>query len=571
MRTYGRHGRFRSLIASQELSSESFSDEERNWDTFTSDEPFEALTPKSSLGGEPNPKVMHCAEKSAHGKTATRLEVLDFLDEQPLKRRKKTLQHSTRVDPDNTSDCDSSTISSSQAERSFQSTIQDANKMISTIGEAVNRGNPDWQLAGSALSENPTASGSSSTRITYGKNRTMVFNEDDEGVASYSSDEDHNSREFSQSTQHFNQLKSTGETLGYQDELEFMLQRDATMTAPAKRSRLLDVALAFLKSPEMLEYAIKHHQTEVCESVLDLCSFENYTFVHVGGFVLSQLRLQPDNSLWNSIGLRNLLLQLVHPESDYTDRAVTEVLLSRYNEFLQLVGSTSGLLYGLKLWNVSLDHHDVVDSRECDIAIRLLEENCSYPHDLFKVAEKILCKSSSQAVPLSRWFEALVSWFPAHITDDGLVKALVKATNDNTQLQGRGAEKVFEASLSFLLEYLHSAQNLEDVVVLHLGLCLNVIQIQGVLQVALGEKMLDRLYCMLKDLHKLSDKGCAYKFKHNMYLLICCYISLHQSLSFQLAERKFVETQLKAFASEVKLYNTSIYASICTVLESIAV
>ncbi|SCU78772.1 LANO_0A03950g1_1 [Lachancea nothofagi CBS 11611] len=576
MKTYGKHGRSRSIVTTQELNSQDFSDDEHHWDTFTSDGPSELITPKTSIDDSTADTVPKRLTTNFDKGSTVDLEIFGFLEDPPLKRRRRTRQSKAKADNEDT-DCDTAdTFFSSQAERSFQSTIDDANSMLSKIGGDQQSEKTEWI----PFSQNSTSASNNESdlvsRVTYGNTRTIFQCNDEKETLSDSAESAQDAPECGQSTQHFNHLKSMGETLRYQDDLEFMLQSELDMTTSAKLSRMLSVALNLLNNPGLLQYVVKHCQKEVWRWSLDMSNSKDPVLLQLCAFVLDIVALGTENSLWGFLDFNSFILPLI--QFDYISSKVhgNDHTKACYREFLDLTGSKPGAFYGFKLWNSSFDHQELLEHTTFQEITQLLKDDSVCTSQVLEIAEKALCKKVSGPICFLELFEVLCSLFSSYKENDCFIKVLVKVTNDITQVSGIAAceaAKILQRSLSFIFEHssfllYDTKDELMDVLILHLGLCLNLAQTCGVLEQAPETKISQKLYGVFQALHQSSDECSGRNFNQNMYILICCYLSHHQRFTFQPAERSFAQVRLRNFSEEIKVYNKCIYFSVQKVLEA---
>ncbi|SCU93880.1 LAME_0F05314g1_1 [Lachancea meyersii CBS 8951] len=582
MRTYGRLGRAERSVFLRKACVANFSDEEAVSESLSSDERYETITPKTSIdvrveSDDLKPSQDTCVPE--YPKAPVQFELLDFLDQPPCKKRRRTRQ----ARPDATGDdidCDSQeTFFSSQAEKSFQSTIDDANSVLLQLGGPLQ--GPKTELA--ALDTDPVVSGSQNwpgadlaSKKLYGKTRTIVQHaDDDDDVLPDAEDGSSDTVECSQSTQHFNHLRAMGETLKYQDDLEFTLQVSLRSNLDTRISSVLGLALNLLNDAGFLDYAVKHCQKEVWEWCLRLLLDSNVLLLHAGAFVLYKLALKPDHSLWGEMDFPTVIFPLIQQTQVATTDDCTEHVKGSYDEFLLLTNRKPGLFYGLKLWNHCLDREESLDEGAIDAILEVLEKDCCHTPDALAIAEKVLSKKGTDNdVSQSRWFKALSQYCSSQATNHSLIKALVKITNDEIEVYD-GMSDVFRCSLTFILVnsallFQNTREDLIDVFVLHLGLCLNLVRIQSLMH-QVSEDEVQKTHEVLQQLLRSSDKTLLRDFNQNMYVLICCYFACSGVLTFQPAETKIVRHRLNAFAKEIEPFNKSIHGNVLQMLDAISV
>ncbi|CEP61217.1 Rad61p LALA0_S02e09384g [Lachancea lanzarotensis] len=593
MKTYGRLGRSKWTRRDEETHCASFSEDEALSESFESEDCGDFITPKTSIDLTAeirDSKAVNNPDQRQTLPNTLQPELLDFLDQPVLKKRKKTLHpkpYAIYEDADEP-DCEvSQTFLSSQAEKSFQSTIDEANTMLSQLGES--QMDPTKENAFAALEEPSevwTATDLASKKL-YGKTRTIVQNandddiDDDIGIVealpeserTYLDDEIDGSQ--SQSTQHFNHLRDMGEALKYQDELEFFLHENSKTNSDTKIASLLGLALNMLNDTKMLDYAVKQSQLEIWEWCTGLCANSNDLILHVCSFILNAVAVNPKNIASGQINFHELVLPLLKQLSVVSTDACTDHVKNNYEEFLKLTDRKPGLFYGLKLWNLCLDKSKSTDDYNAsDTILQALKNSQSYASDAFVIALKVLTKSTMHQKSRSEWLKALTPFCCSQATNQDLVKVLVRLTNDAFEICD-GMADVLHCSLAFTLTnsallLQHGQGDLIEVFVLHLGLCLNLAQIKSLVQIV-PHSTVQRTYEVLQEILECSEQHSQQDFNQNMFVLICCYFACSGCLTFQPAENDQIQIRLQAFAEEIEPFNKSIHTNVRQVLDAISV
>lgn len=573
MRSYGKRGRFRSLVRPHQTQLQEFSDEEESFQENTSDKAMEAVTPKSSFDAD----ALNAGEKRNTTKEKTSgLDIFDFLDEPVRKTRKRAAQ--VKADSDACEEAEYDAVDaffSSQAEQSFQSTIDDANSMLSRIcGES--NAKSEWESSGTQDDIDARTPDDTDNKVMYGKSRTMLHCEDEPEVTVEPPEESHDSAE--PSTHHFNHLKTMGESLKYQDDLEFMMQKEAQMTLAAKTSNLLIFVLNLINNAGFFEFVMKYSRKEIWQWCLHLGNCEDPVLRHLCAFIYSKLPLDADDPMWGELNLYEFVLPLTSQKSGTLKIKGSKFTEMSYLEFLNATESKPGLYYALLLWPPFLGHQKEIDQNVVDAFTALLQNSCEYVDTILPIVEKLVSKETVEGHSTSykNMMQALVPLFEPHARNDSLIKALVKMTNESTlvaELKDGQKTVLLTNSLEFLLAYdrfLFDEQESEllDIFVLYLGLALNLVKALKQDDAVFEGKnpLMVRLKCTFQDLQAASDESNQHNFNQNIFILIYCYIAMHYKVRLQEAERAFVIPRLEAFSQEIKRYNESIYTAIAVVL-----
>ncbi|SCU91581.1 LAFA_0F04610g1_1 [Lachancea sp. 'fantastica'] len=607
MKTYGKLGRSKWTLRNVASDGANFSEEEALSDSFTSEDCGDSITPKTSIELTAETRDSVASKSPIHPKTFKKPlqeELFDFLDQPVLKKRKKTLHAKPDAIYDDDSDNDdgsepncnnSQAFFSSQADKSFQSTIDEANTMLSQLAETQN-GTSDalavFDPVDSVDEESRSFNNAdTASKKLYGRTRTIVQQADDDDDNDDDGNDDDDVRageaiprsedayldevDCSQSTQHFNHLRVMGETLKYQDDLEFLMQESPQANPETKTASVLGLALSFLNDSKMLDYAVKQYQLELWEWCTSLCQNANDLTLHVGAFILDALAMKPENHASGKLNFQKTVLPLVTRIKIVPTDLYTKHVELNYGDFLKLTGDKSGLFYGLRLWNLCLDRHESLEDADAlEIILQTLENNQSYANDALIIAAKVLTESTVHQKSRSRWFRALRPLCCSQATNQDFVKVLVRLSNDAFEVCD-GMEDVLKTSLIFVLDnsvlLLQSGRrDVIEVFVLHLGLCLSLVQIHGLVKLV-PDCTVRQTYKVLQQILEGSNQALLCDFNQNMFILICCYFACSKCLTFQPAESDSINLRLKAFAEEIEPFNESIHTNVTQVLDALSV
>ncbi|CUS21612.1 LAQU0S03e06612g1_1 [Lachancea quebecensis] len=575
MRSYGKNGRYRSLVQPQTTQLQEFSDEGESFHENTSDKAMETVTPKSSFDAD----APSTGEKDTHAKEKTTgLDMFDFLDEPVRKKRKRAAQPKTDSDACEEAEYDTAdAFFSSQAEQSFQSTIDDANSMLSRIcGES--KAKAEWESSGTQEDMGDRTPDDTDNKVMYGKNRTMLHCEDEPEITVEPPEDLRDSAE--PSTHHFNHLKTMGESLKYQDDLEFMLQKEAQMTLAAKTSNLLIFALNLINNAGFLEYVIKYSRKEIWQWCLQLGNNEDPILRHLCAFIFAKLPLDADDPMWGELNLYEFVLPLTSQKSASLKIKGSKFTEMSYLEFLNATDSKPGLYYALRLWSPFLGHQKEISQTVVDTFTTLLKSRCEYSDTILPIIERLVSKETVEghSACYKHMMQTLVPLFGSHACNDSLIKALVKMTNESAlvaELKDDQKTVLLTSSLEFLLAHNRflfdeHEDELLDIFVLYLGLTLNLVKALEQDDVVFEDKepLIEQLKHTFQDLQAASDESTQHNFNQNIFILIYCYIAMRNKVFLQRAERAFVILRLEAFLQEIKQYNESIYSAIAVVLAS---
>lgn len=369
-----------------------------------------------------------------------------------------------------------------QTKASFQSTIEEANTMLSQISD-TSRERTDWAVECSQKEKLYDGSfDETDTKVRYGKTRTMIYREDEISASAEGADEAE--VESDQPTQHFNHLKSMGESLKYQDDLEFMMQKGVSLDPKTKLSNALNIALGFLTNAELLAYAVKYAQEDVWRWSLELGEPENLTLLYLRAVIVSEILVESKSPPSFDLSLEDFVAPLARLEQAPVEFDGSQFAKSNYHELLGLIDSKPGVYYALRLWNHQLHYKESIDEISAKVLVQLLVQRDSYEQLKFQVLEILLSKdSNNDEHSFSRnLMSELSPIFAQHVSNGNVIKALVKLTNGNSlDFQSSQLGIIMSQSVNFMLdhsEFLFTTAEGEllDTFVLHLGLILNMVQ-----------------------------------------------------------------------------------------------
>ncbi|QLL34473.1 hypothetical protein HG536_0G03350 [Torulaspora globosa] len=328
-------------------------------------------------------------------------------------------------------------------------------------------------------------------KVMYDRSRTILFNEDEDGIEVQEPDQQTEvAAEIPKTgrkagkhlTHHYKELKNIGEVVKYQDELQFLTDESPSkINIETFISRFLGLAMAIEQDEEFLEYINRHAANEICRWCFSKELNRHPVVTLLQSFLLTKVRLPPEYPPSDFEHLVVLSLGCDEPPSIHS--LTGKLRRMNLTDFLNKTGKKSAQDYSLQL---CLNYPDQLLSQEVtrrilDIAIQrdLDQESSSV---LFPLVEHILSSGSPVVGDTSSiLLGSLICALPKQCCNEDLVKSLIMLSNENkvlTEAPVEQKQKLMHCSLGFILRHIHPiADSTADLVILYLGLLLNMLDV----------------------------------------------------------------------------------------------
>ena len=334
----------------------------------------------------------------------------------------------------------------------------------------------------------------------YGKFRTILINKNKENeiveeegdqkantVSVNNVDNSNTEKEELTSTNHYNELKNMGDTIKYQDDIEFFLsdsKSNDNNTIPINEyfKKLLNLSLMTINDEGFFQYAKRYFKKEIIKLSFAQVRSDFPELVLLQGYLLHKVSESqsdlPSNFETFSIDLSKDDGKMWRKKNKH----INKLSHLNFEDFLRKTKFKTGLCYSLSLWEMpgklSMDiirrisilasNRDLF-SRHITTFIHLLEKLVTDP------------KFGHIYIEQPDMFDGVIinlnNKFKDILDNDSLVKILILLTNmeGHNYTLWKEADMIFQASMSTILRSIHPLIYAKvDNVLLHLGLCLNI-------------------------------------------------------------------------------------------------
>lgn len=594
MKVYGKYSRYRRIIESfdssaVELSDESDRSEDEGYlnDCLASDDTTKVTTAgqatrqlaisKAQFDHENSIEVVDTTSEELRDskRESTALEMLDFLDK-PKKKKRKTnyTKHNPATSEENTI--------ASKITDDFQKTIDSVNGILLSLKdpEEATKEKLHEQYVDGVEEERQ------GSQKTYGRTRTILFREsqadelDSDPESEFPSINNDVKREDDATTYHFNQLRTMGENLKYQDDIEFIMNSERPLKLHDIVSRLLNLALSMITNDGLCAYIIKYHHKNVWKWCFSKTDCKDQTLSLLQGFIACTIPVDVNDVLWRTIDMENFILPLTRQYSVKQKIKGTRFTQMNYQDFLKKTSGRPGLYYALRLLEKKLatttEISENVLLRLADL-LQEYEDNPETLEDLSSLVEKCLLpifrmeNLGAYTKILSRLLE-VVNRYPnnAHV-----IKSLIKLTNEKcilSRLTDAKSVALLHSSLSYInnsVVVFHQIEetHITNMVILYLGLCLNLLTTSHSPSFQISTTISRSMYHIFQ--HIFNSKEKKLLFIKSMFLLVFAYIHHITKQALSKREREFLRVSLSSFSLEMKMCNQSIWCRVQNVLHSI--
>ncbi|AQZ16064.1 RAD61 (YDR014W) [Zygosaccharomyces parabailii] len=489
-------------------------------------------------------KVNSSASSSVDSSSAN-LKAFDFLDHtEQLTKRRKTL-HQASTDPN-----DEDTATKLVNDNPFNKTIDDLNKFISSLKNGDESSIQETFKEELEKSLELKSSGGSG-KLTYGHSRTILLSKDEEEGLEADEDELKLSKEQKDDSQtyHINELKNMGDNLKYQDDLELLMEGSPTkMSRPHFTSNLLSIALTMNADEDFCCYVNEHQAAEMWRWFFSQRDWNDPVLILMQGWLSTIFHLPADDlppffQSFVAASYSNNVLP-------HSSTVVTKIAQLNYKDFLQRTRNSTSQEYALKL---CLQYPGLLSSKELvESIVDNFVKKVKSPKSSFPVIERIVSSALVQGVAWApTLFNRLVTLLPAYCNDDSLIKCLILLTNERAMPKQNLA---FKISMEFVLNHFWPLRlEQTDILILHLGLCLNIIGSSKEMSVDDSQwAQANHTFSKLSHCHEIDC------FLPNMFYLNFAYMTVSSNKKLQSRTRTKLAEKLNSFAEEARHYNKSI-------------
>ncbi|AET40434.1 Rad61p Ecym_6029 [Eremothecium cymbalariae DBVPG len=421
-----------------------------------------------------------------------------------------------------------------------------------------------------------------SSKISYGRTRTMLMkteqaSEDEGNIVEENSLEDEGDDPSGiMESQHFNQLRNMGEWVKYQDDLDIVINYEYNSVGD-KRAALLSLCLDMINNEKLSQYIVRYRHHEFWKWCFEFTDPNQKVLSFLQCFIVDTIPLKNDDSFWRMISLEEFILPLVTEESLPKQIAGSRLVKLNYKDFMKVFPHRSLGNLVLKIWN---RHTDSIGTSEISIPVfsaLLPTTDIEDTTTILCLIEKNIPASHSPDTRYKKQYQSLFNLLMSlrnNVLDkEAILKCFIKLTNHCHLLEMKkdSLTILFQDSVTLLHKLKKSFLSTDEdpminMLILHLGLCLNVIT---EVPLTIGTTQLDSLTKIFNTIYKNENIKQELSFIHDLFLLVFAY-SIHEyKMVIGGCELAYLKTQLSVFASDVESYNNSIYERTAYILQRI--
>ncbi|CAI4056327.1 hypothetical protein SUVZ_02G1460 [Saccharomyces uvarum] len=542
MRAYGRRGPvFRSSLKSNRGSSSSsnveFSDDDVNsiipdlsstMSSSITDRPVEAFLDKHDTGELASTSFVSINEDALSQnskesiqdvKTITsddaslvlmkkeKLSAFDFLDCSKTSKRKKrrTYQrHDTSIESSiELNEQDEDGVMTQNESESAKQIYNDINEFILNLPRADD--DVFNKMFENELKEDNVEEEDMSTlkNRKYGKSRTILINKNKDDETAEEEDDDQRANMVSKnngdsgniekegltSTNHYNELKNMGDTIKYQDDIEFFLsnsKNDDTDKGSINDyfKKLLNLSLMIINDDGFFQYAKRYFKKEVIRLTFSRVELDFAELLLLQGYLLNKISESHCDFPFN---FEDFSIELSRNTSKISkiskrNKHMNKLSSLNFEDFLHKTHFKTGLFYSLSLWSMHAKFSIDIIKRISTIA----SDRDLFNHDIKKLLpllERIVSDSKfddtfiKQPDLLDGVVSNLKNKFKDMVDNDSIIKVLILLTNiegyDHSLKEDM--DTIYQDSMNTILNGICPLIDAKvDIILLHLGLCLNI-------------------------------------------------------------------------------------------------
>ncbi|CAD6609168.1 HN1_G0043680.mRNA.1.CDS.1 [Saccharomyces cerevisiae] len=468
----------------------------------TNEKPSSQLDSKRN---DQNVRIITSSDTSMAFMKDEKLSAFNFLDGSKAskrKRRRTYQKHDANITPSIEPDVqDEDSITMHNEFESIKKIYNDINEFILKLPRAdddiLNKMLENEMKMDDAVENNSIRT---SKDKKYGKFRTILINKNKENeimgeevdqkantLSLNNADNSNAEKEGLTSTNHYNELKNMGDTIKYQDDIEFLLSNSKSndnTTVPINEyfKKLLNLSLMIINDEEFFQYAKRYFKKEIIKLSFAQFRSDFPELILLQGYLLHKVS-ESQSDFPSSFD--NFSIELSKDDGKMRtkkNKHINKLSHLNFEDFLRKTQFKTGLYYSLSLWemhgNLSLD----IIKR-----ISILASN----KDLFSrhvktfipLLEKLITDSEfcHMYIEQPEMFDSVISnlnnQFKDMLDDDSLIKILILLTNMEVHnyTLWKEADMIFQSSMNTILESIHPLTDAKvDNILLHLGLCLNI-------------------------------------------------------------------------------------------------
>ncbi|CAI5034839.1 CRE_HP_G0104640.mRNA.1.CDS.1 [Saccharomyces cerevisiae] len=418
----------------------------------------------------------------------------------------------------------------------------------------------------------------------YGKFRTILINKNKENeimgeevdqkantLSLNNADNSSAEKEGLTSTNHYNELKNMGDTIKYQDDIEFLLSNSKSndnTTVPINEyfKKLLNLSLMIINDEEFFQYAKRYFKKEIIKLSFAQFRSDFPELILLQGYLLHKVSESQSDF---PPSFDNFSIELSKDDGKIRtkkNKHINKLSHLNFEDFLRKTQFKTGLYYSLSLWemhgNLSLD----IIKR-----ISILASN----KDLFSrhvktfipLLEKLITDSEFRHMYIEQpeMFDSLISnlnnQFKDMLDDDSLIKILILLTNMEVHnyTLWKEADMIFQSSMNTILESIHPLTDAKvDNILLHLGLCLNICSRENSRLKLDGKLWYDMKTIFVKMIRDGSDT--ENRLVQGLFYLNFSFLIKQRKENSNLdpGELNLLLVELEAFKSETSQFNEGI-------------
>ncbi|AMD22019.1 HGL321Wp [Eremothecium sinecaudum] len=568
------YGKFRKLsnvlntVSDHDIKDDSwFSDDDENTDRLISDDTTKVnVTPELDLqGSEPG----FSEAKSGSTKLVCDDVVWEFL-EKPSPVRKRPRRIAT-VEND-----DSSDTLMNQGYKKALNTVRDILGSIKPSQGLV----LDMEALRGDVDEQEEDTGC----VKYGRTRTILVkkhessDDDEEGSGNGAVDEEGDKDDPESGnmvSQHFNQLKAMGGNLKYQNDLDFILHGDASITPGKRRTEMLRLCLDITANDKLRQHIIKYYHYDVWKWCIRVLDPKDLVTSFLQCFIMDKIPLPTNDKTWSMVSISEFILQLVTDALTTPKIKGSRLVKHNYKDFLGAIECDTPSQFAIHIWDKYIPPM-TDDPKVIPLLLhRLGDRDPKTISPLLSLLERHLpaIESTQDAFEgnYSKLFQLLIPLWPDWRQNEYYVKCFIKLTNSSHLLaKVENKSMLLQQSICYINErqstlWTHTDPSCIDIVILHLGLCLNlIVEITSIIT----DTELQSMKSIFKEISQRIADG-QMSFMANLFLLIFAYSVHKKDLELNATEHKYLISKLKAFSMDVNSYNESIFERTNYILEQL--
>ncbi|CAI4330997.1 CCN_G0008800.mRNA.1.CDS.1 [Saccharomyces cerevisiae] len=418
----------------------------------------------------------------------------------------------------------------------------------------------------------------------YGKFRTILINKNKENeimgeevdqkantLSLNNADNSNAEKEGLTSTNHYNELKNMGDTIKYQDDIEFLLSNSKSndnTTVPINEyfKKLLNLSLMIINDEEFFQYAKRYFKKEIIKLSFAQFRLDFPELILLQGYLLHKVSESQSDF---PPSFDNFSIELSKDDGKIRtkkNKHINKLSHLNFEDFLRKTQFKTGLYYSLSLWemhgNLSLDIIKRISTLASNKDLFSRHVKTFIP-----LLEKLITASEfcHMYIEQPEMFDSLISnlnnQFKDMLDDDSLIKILILLTNMEVHnyTLWKEADMIFQSSMNTILESIHPLTDAKvDNILLHLGLCLNICSRENSRLKLDGKLWYDMKTIFVKMIRDGSDT--ENRLVQGLFYLNFSFLIKQRKENSNLdpGELNLLLVELEAFKSETSQFNEGI-------------